>query len=490
MFKFNKEKFRDKVIASWIGKNIGGTVGGPFEGTTDMQDISGFTTAKGEPLPNDDLDLQIAWLMTLERVGARGLDANALADSWVTLISPHWNEYGIAHKNLKMGLLPPLSGEFDNKLWRNSNGAWIRTEIWAALAPGFPNVAAKYAILDASVDHGVGEGTLAAIFTASLESLAFVESDVEKLINKALSFIPKESMLYKSVSLVIDEYHKGTDYRTVREMVVELNSELGLFQAPGNIAFSVIGLLYGKGDFKKSIIYTVNCGDDTDCTAGTVGAVLGIIGGTAGIPADWREYIGDTIVQMCINSQYGPYIPKNCEVFTDRVIRFTPEMLKIHKIAFEFTDGDDEYDAAAADAMLSDYAENYFKRTPYSFEVTKVGAVNALVEFDREPVVSAGEDISFRIKFKQLHIYGEPIEGSVELVLPDGWSSKHRKAIHIAKPRDIMPVSMPYQEYNITCDLDVTVTAGEYVSAINRILAVVELSNSPTPLIIPITVVG
>ena len=140
--------------------------------------------------------------------------------------------------------------------------------------------------------------------------------------------------------------------------------------------------------------------------------------------------------------------------------------------------------------QLSDYAENYFKRTPYSFEVTKVGAVNALVEFDREPIVSAGEDISFKIKFKQLHIYGEPIEGSVELVLPDGWSAKHRKAIHIAKPRDIMPVSMPYQEYNITCDLAVTVTAGEYVSAINRILAVVELSNSPTPLIIPITLIG
>ena len=489
-FKLNREKFRDKVLACLIGKNIGGTVGGPFEGTTDMQDISGFTTKKGEPLPNDDLDLQIAWLMTLERVGARGLDANELAHAWTTLVSPHWNEYGIAHKNLGMGLLPPLSGELDNKLWRNSNGAWIRTEIWAALAPGFPNIAAKYAIMDASVDHGLGEGTLAAIFTAVLESMAFVCDDVREIIELALSYIPEDSMLARSVRLVISEYDKGTDYRAVREMVVELNSELGLFQAPGNIAFSVIGLLYGEGDFKKSIIYTVNCGDDTDCTAGTVGAVLGIIGGTAGIPADWREYIGDTIVQMCINAQYGPYIPRDCGVFADRVIYYTPDILKNHKVSFAFTDGVDEYDSAEAQSVLSGYAENYFKRTPYSFEVNRTGVVNALVEFDGAPIAEPLSEMSFKIKFKQLHIYGEPIEGYVSFVLPDGWSARHRKAIHIAKPRDIMPVSMPYQEYNITCDLDVVLNIGESVLAVNRILAVVELSNSPMPMIIPITIVG
>ena len=490
MLKLNRDKYRDKVLACWIGKNIGGTVGGPFEGTTEMQDVTGFTTKQGEPLPNDDLDLQIAWLMTLERVGARCLDANALADTWMTIISPHWNEYGIAHKNLKMGLLPPLSGELDNKLWRNSNGAWIRSEIWACLAPGFPNIAAKYAVMDASVDHGLGEGTLGAIFTAALESMAFVESDVRKIIESALSFIPKESMLYKSVRLVIDEYDKGTDYRETREKVVALNSELGLFQAPGNIAFSVIGLLYGEGDFKKSIIYTVNCGDDTDCTAGTVGALLGIIGGTEGIPSDWREFVGDRIVQMCLNAQYGPYIPTSCEAFTDRVIYYTPEIFKIHKVAFEFTDGEDEYDGEEGLATLSGYAENYFTRSPYSFEINRHGTVNASVEFEGEPIIKAGGEISFKIKFKQLHIYAEPIEGYINAVLPEGWRAEHRRAVHIAKPRDIMPVSMPYQEYNYSCDVDFKIVAGESVSALNKIFVAVELSNAPTPLIIPITILG
>ena len=30
----------------------------------------------------------------------------------------------------------------------------------------------------------------------------------------------------------------------------------------------------GEGDFKKSVLYAVNCGDDADCTGGTVAATL------------------------------------------------------------------------------------------------------------------------------------------------------------------------------------------------------------------------
>jgi hypothetical protein len=306
----------------------------------------------------------------------------------------------------------------------------------------------------------------------------------------ALKSIPENSRVYRAVSLVIDCYEKNIDYRKVRELVVEQSKDLGFFQAPANVAFVVLGLLYGEGDFKKSIIYTVNCGDDTDCTAGTAGAILGIVGGTEGIPEDWREYVGDRIVQMCLNAQYGPYIPTSCEAFTDRVIHYTPEVMKVHKVSFEFTDGEDEYDRAEGLSLLSGYAENYFKRSPYSFDITRVGQVNATVEFDGEPVVRAGGEISFKMKFKQLHIYGEPVEGYISITTPDGWSAEYRRTVHIAKPRDIMPVSMPYQTYDITCDVDVRVSVGENVLPINRLIVTVELTNSPMPLFIPITLIG
>ena len=52
MLKLNREELRDKIHACWIGKNIGGTLGGPFEGKKMVLDCKGFTTEPGIPLPN------------------------------------------------------------------------------------------------------------------------------------------------------------------------------------------------------------------------------------------------------------------------------------------------------------------------------------------------------------------------------------------------------------------------------------------------------
>lgn len=489
-FLFNREQLRDKILACWIGKNIGGTIGGPFEGENKMLDISGFTTPKGEPLPNDDLDLQLAWLMTLERVGATKMDANDLANSWLMMITPHWNEYGIAKKNLQMGLLPPLSGEYDNSLWRNSNGAWIRTEIWACLAPGFPHIAVKYAIMDASVDHGLGEGTYAAIFTAAMESMAFVETDVRKIVEKALEYLPVSCRVAQCVRCVLEEYDKGTDYRDTRNKIVELTDDLGFFQAPGNVGFAIIGLIYGEGDFKKSIIYTVNCGDDTDCTAGTVGAMLGIIKGTAGIPADWREYIGDRIMQICINGSYIIKLPKTCTQFTDRIMVRIPELLRVHKVTVDYTEGENVYDKQVAFDVLEGYSVNYYKRSRYSYDVNVPGYLNTRVEFEKEPVATVNEELSFRIKFRQPAHASSPIQGNVNICLPEGWSARYRRTVHIARQRDIMDVSMGYEEFDVYSDLDVVVIPGENIAPVNKLYVNVELSNNCVPLVIPVSVLG
>ena len=55
-------------------------MGAPFEGRREKLNIKGYTTPKGEPLPNDDLDLQLVWLRALELVGAKNMTANVLAD--------------------------------------------------------------------------------------------------------------------------------------------------------------------------------------------------------------------------------------------------------------------------------------------------------------------------------------------------------------------------------------------------------------------------
>ncbi|MFR6640919.1 MAG: hypothetical protein ACLUSP_06030 [Christensenellales bacterium] len=79
--KLNRQTYKDKVYACWIGKNIGGTIGGPYEGKREILDVKGFITKPKEPLPNDDLDLQLVWLHAVESEGAKTLPPRCSAST-------------------------------------------------------------------------------------------------------------------------------------------------------------------------------------------------------------------------------------------------------------------------------------------------------------------------------------------------------------------------------------------------------------------------
>ena len=108
--KISKEEYRDKVRGCWLGKNIGGTLGAPFEAYREAHDLTFYTHDLSQGvLPNDDLDLQLAWLCAAERYG-KAVDAKILAEYWVSAIVPNWAEYGVGKTNLRFGLEPPVSG--------------------------------------------------------------------------------------------------------------------------------------------------------------------------------------------------------------------------------------------------------------------------------------------------------------------------------------------------------------------------------------------
>ncbi|MFA6176934.1 MAG: hypothetical protein WC765_10195, partial [Phycisphaerae bacterium] len=116
--KINLETYRDKVLGCWTGKNIGGTLGAPFEGKRQIQDVTFYTQELGgKPTPNDDLDLQLIWLLAAEENGLFRLNERILGEYWVTYISGAWNEYGICKANIRNGLVPPLSGSCNNDQW-------------------------------------------------------------------------------------------------------------------------------------------------------------------------------------------------------------------------------------------------------------------------------------------------------------------------------------------------------------------------------------
>ena len=354
--RLNREEYKDKVYACWVGKNIGGTMGGPFEGTHEILDIKGFTTEANVVLPNDDLDLQLVWLHAVERIGARAVTANTLGEFWLSLLPPHWNEYGIGKINMKRGLIPPLAGDYHND-WKHSNGAWIRTEVWACMAPASPHIAAKYAIEDAKVDHGAGEGTYAAAFVAAMQSAAFIIGDLRRCIDIGLDFIPADCRMADSIRFAIECYEKGVPAMEARNLIQQRNADIGngWFEAPSNVAYAILGLLYGEGDFKKSMITAINCGDDTDCTAATVGATFGILHGMAGIPKDWQAHIGDDIITISIDrGGVGRNLPATCTELTNRVVSQAPHMLFENDAYVGFTCGEQEIDGDLEKILFSE----------------------------------------------------------------------------------------------------------------------------------------
>ena len=480
--KLNAAAFRDKVYACWIGKNIGGTMGGPFEGKREYLDVRGFTTAEGVVLPNDDLDLQLVWLHAVEQLGPRAINAATLGEFWLSFIVPHWNEYGIGKNNMMRGLLPPLSGDYENN-WRDSNGAWIRTEVWACMAPGCPEIAAKYAMEDAKVDHGAGEGTYAAAFVAAMQSAAFVIPDLRICIDIGLSKIPAESRVADSVRLVMECFDAGKSSREARDTVLARNADIGdgWFEAPSNVAYTVLGLLYGQGDFKRSMIEALNCGDDTDCTGATVGATLGILGGIAAIPADWSAHIGDDIVTVSINrGGICGKVPKTCTKLTDRVIAQTPHMLFANDAHVALTDGEDEIPEDAEQIMRQSI--RCAELTPYSMRFEFPFAYVDVVLDSAPDIEPMGEKkISFTVRNRRYVLDNKPYNLTMRWWLPDGFTARGKQTAVLFHGNSHNPCS---------CTFAYTLTAGETVSAVNRCVLEIVAEGRTVPMYIPIMLLG
>ena len=487
----NFDTYRDKVYACWLGKNIGGTMGTPYEGKREILDIKGFATEANVVLPNDDLDLQLVWLYAVERCGPHAINSNLLGEYWISFIGPHWSEYGLAKANMKRGIMPPLSGDYDNE-WKHSNGAWIRTEIWASLAPAAPAIAAKYAIEDGMVDHGTGEGTYAAAFVAAMQSAAFVVNDIQKIIEIGLNAIPADCRIAKSIELVCECYKNGVPPMEAREKIRLANADIGngWFEAPSNVAYTVLGLLYGEGDFKKSMILAINCGDDTDCTGGTVGATLGILGGMKMIPDDWKTHIGDNIETMSVDVGTLRVLPKTCTELTERVIKLAPIVLWANDIETLINDKENDIPENIVDIFLEDKRAieilNAIK--PYSCYV-EAPYMTVTASFDGDPEISPMGEKKLTVTFKNRYIkYQKTPLGNMPYSLTLRWLGTEGFTIQ-GKTCVIMPhKSSHYLDYNVS--VDVTIRAGEKVQPINRLVLEISAIGRGMPTYLPITLIG
>jgi hypothetical protein len=440
----NVKEYRSKVEGCWMGKNIGGTLGGPFEGRRGTVDIDFYTQELGgDPLPNDDLDLQLVWLTAAEKYG-RATNASIMGEYWHAYITPSWSEYGVGSANMRMGLVPPLSG-WVNNLNRDSCGAFIRSEIWACLAPGHPEIAVRYAYEDAIIDHSE-EGVYGEIFCAAVQSAAFVEKDKLKLIETGLSWIPEDSGINRGIHCVIESWKKGLNWKAARKALLcevpdaffytymgekEPDIPRGRtgYDAPANVGIFVLGWLYGNDDFGKSLCIAVGCGEDTDCTAATLGATLGIIHGIDSIPQEWKKPIGNKIVTISLNhgDPWRPF-PRTIDELTDRVVRLAPRFLDDKYVDVVSGEGyslllNEGEELTKSSRQLTPNYERTFdqdvlSRQPFSPRY-ECPLFTAWMEYSSAPLMTSGEPIKLTLHFE--NAFRRPQWLSMKWHLPADW---------------------------------------------------------------------
>ena len=312
----SRNEYRDKVFACWLGKNIGGTLGAPYECRKEVNNITFYTPVPQEPLPNDDLDLQLVWLKMLEDRGA-GAGLPDFAAYWKKYLCAYpWNEYGFCMRNLSRGLMPPVSGWFEN-YYVDEMGSPIRSEIWACVAPADPQHAAALAWMDSAMDHAGGEGMWGEMFWAAVESAAFVVNDPYTLIRTGLAMIPPSCNISRVIGEAVWCVKAGKTCEEARDRIVSIYGNQQPCNAVQNHGFIIIGWLYGR-DFGDRLCRAVNCGYDTDCTGATLGSVLGIIGGTSGIPEKWSKPVGMSIKLHNFTGHFN--VPGTVEELTQRTV--------------------------------------------------------------------------------------------------------------------------------------------------------------------------
>jgi len=309
MISLSKEALRDKIKGGWAGQTIGCTYGGPtefrFKGTfiPDYQPIpwndnSIPTSFKDNPGLYDDVYMDLTFVDVFEKEGLAA-PAASFAKAFAAAKYPLWHANQMARFNILRGITPPESGHWLNNPHADDIDFQIEADFAGLMSPGMPNAAS--AICD-KIGHimNYGDGWYGGVYIAAMYALAFVSSNIQDIAEEALKAIPAETSFAQAMRDVISLHRanpsdwKETWFKVLRRWSEDIGCPEGVFSsfdidAKINCAWVLIGLLYGGGDFEKTLSLSARCGDDSDCNPASAGGILGTALGYKNIPSSWKN---------------------------------------------------------------------------------------------------------------------------------------------------------------------------------------------------------
>ena len=325
------DDYLERVYAGVLGKLIGVYLGRPFEGWTHQRVLKELGHVKyyvnehfDVPLvvTDDDVSGTFTFPRALEEHGVSpDITSEQIGKTWLNNVIEYrtifwWGGNGIstehtAYLNLKKGIKAPKSGsiETNGKTVAEQIGAQIFIDGWGMLAPGNPQLAARFAEAAGSVSHD-GESVYAAQVLAAMEAEAFVSKDVDHLLDTGLGFVPKDCLIAKSISDIRRWAREEQDWLKTRQRIEDkygYEKFHGICHVIPNHGIMALALLYGGHTFHEAMHIINTCGWDTDCNSGNIGCLVALMHGMKAFEGgpDWRGPIADRALVSSADSGYS-----------------------------------------------------------------------------------------------------------------------------------------------------------------------------------------
>ena len=330
----------DRIKGGWFGRICGCLLGKPVEGmsrseltaflkATDNYPMKRYITqsdtknveslklsfpidkrayidGKMDGMPVDDDTNYIMMAYLLIKNHGKEFTPSDDAEHWL------WNQpknayctaERVAFRNFVNGYYPPDSANYKNP-YREWIGAQIRGDYFGWISPGNPGKAAQLAWKDACISH-VKNGIYGEMWVAAMLAAAEGGAGIEESIKIGMAYIPKKSRLHEALENVLTFYDSG---KTSDEFFEDFHSRWDdtnghhWCHTISNAEIVAASLLWGKGNYEKSICLAVQQGFDTDCNGATVGSVVGVSIGFKEIPAIWTDKISDTLFTTIFNHE-------------------------------------------------------------------------------------------------------------------------------------------------------------------------------------------
>lgn len=342
--RITQEQMMDRILGGWYGQAIGCAFGGPTEfrypGAFIPDNVPLFRDYDGDPstMPGrihsrwrvpvvwydgiladnmvedpgiyDDVYMDMAFV---EVMAEHGIDApiELFADRFAHAEFPLWCANQNARYNILQGVDPLEAGYWKNSPHADDIDFQIEADFSGLLSPAMP---VRSAQIGDNIGHmlNYGDGWYGGVFVGAMYSLAFVCDDMPTIVAEAAKMIPEGTKFRNCINDVLlwwkqypDDWHQCW-LKVAENHTSDIGNFDGIFNgrdisAVVNSAYVAIGLLYGAGDFIKTMEIATRCGQDSDCNPATAVGILATAKGFSAMPQEWKD------AAKCIENTPFPY---------------------------------------------------------------------------------------------------------------------------------------------------------------------------------------